>query len=241
MFEHKIERSSSSHAILEQESRKRKAKKIVAVLNEYTLIKDSKILDIGTGSGDIPAELSLVSTEVYSIDIVDERKIKKGYTFIKTKDESLPYADNSFDVVITNHVIEHTPNQDKHTKEVMRVLKTGGHVYIATPNKWWLTDPHYKIPFISWLPRGLSSKYLKVIQKKEWDIYPLSSRQLKKKFRKLGGKTHNALVDLMKGESSKSLDMWGGILKVTKYVPKFLLNISQYFSPTLIFVIRKIK
>lgn len=237
IFEHKVERSSSSHAILETSSRKRKAAKIRSILGEVTDFSRSSVLDIGTGSGDIAYELAKFAKKVTSVDIVDERKEKRGYTFELAKDEKLPFKDESFDVVITNHVVEHTPDQSKHISEVMRVLKPGGFIYIATPNKFWLSDPHYKLPFISWMPRGMSAKYLHLIQKAKWDIYPLSARKLKTYFK--GHNIVNALPMLIVSDAGRSLDMWKGAQKIGKYVPKKALQLTQYVSPTLIFVVEK--
>ncbi len=38
----------------------------------------------------------------------------------------LPFSDNSFDVILCNHVLEHIPNDDKAMKELYRILKHGG-------------------------------------------------------------------------------------------------------------------
>ncbi|HNW87567.1 MAG TPA: class I SAM-dependent methyltransferase [Candidatus Limiplasma sp.] len=46
--------------------------------------------------------------------------------------ESIPYGDNTFDVVIANHVIEHVPDEQKALSEVMRVLKPGGFAILST-------------------------------------------------------------------------------------------------------------
>jgi ubiquinone/menaquinone biosynthesis C-methylase UbiE len=47
----------------------------------------------------------------------------------------LPFADDSFDVVLSNHVIEHVEDQGEHLKELRRVLREDGICYLATPNK----------------------------------------------------------------------------------------------------------
>lgn len=242
IFEHKIERSSSSHAILEKNSRTKKAKKIVAVISEKANIKNLTVLDIGTGSGQIPYEISKFAKKVCSVDIVDERKNKKNYEFKIAKDEKIPYGDNSFDIVVSNHVIEHTPDQKKHLEEIMRVVKQGGYVYIATPNKWWLTDPHYKLPFISWLPRSVSHKYLKIVQGKEWDIYPISFTRLSKQLKAESNcivEVNNALVFLIKGKASESLDQWKIVRSFGKILPKKILDLSKFISPTIILLVNK--
>lgn len=232
-----MERSSSSHAILETGSRKRKAAKIKAILDEKLDFSKASVLDIGTGSGDIASQLAKYAKKVTSVDIVDERKIKTGYNFKLAKDEKLPFKDNTFDVVITNHVVEHTPDQKKHLTEVLRVLKPGGYVYLATPNKYWLTDPHYKLPFISWLPRRASEAYLKAIQNNKWDIYPLSSHGVKKYFQ--GHTVSNALPLLLTTKAAKKLDTWKFAVKAARFTPGFVLEVTQYVTPTLIFLIKK--
>lgn len=236
-LQHKMERSDSSHAILDSKSRKRKAEKILALLDEVIDLRKANILDIGCGSGQIAHEFSKRSAAVSSVDIVDERKERKGYSFKLTKSELLPFDDSIFDVVVTNHVIEHTPDQKKHISEVLRVLKPGGYVYLATPNKYWLTDPHYKLPFISWLPRFLSNRYLHLIHKKEWDIYPLSAHAIKKRFKH--ARVKNALPLLLRGKAASKLDVWKYAQIISRYMPKMVLDLTQYFSPTLIFLIQK--
>ncbi len=38
----------------------------------------------------------------------------------------LPFADNAFDVILCNHVLEHIPNDSKAMQELYRILKPGG-------------------------------------------------------------------------------------------------------------------
>src|SRR3546814_9833619 len=67
----------------------------------------------------------------------------------------LPFADDSFDVVLSNHVIEHVgeqPEQLAHLSELRRVLTPGGIGYLAVPNRWMLVEPHYRLAFLSWWP-----------------------------------------------------------------------------------------
>jgi len=237
ILKHKMDRSDSSHAILEVDSRIRKSKKIKAILEQDKKLEKCKVLDIGTGSGHIAHELSKSVKNMSSVDIVDERKEKKGYEFLAVKDESLPFDDETFDVVITNHVVEHTPDQNKHLSEIYRVLKPGGTIYLATTNKYWLTDPHYKLPFISWLPRAASSKYLKISQKKEWDIYPLSHWGVKKYFAQ--AEVINALPLLINTDASDTLDNMSFVTKMVRRLPDFTLVLTQYLSPTLIYIIKK--
>jgi len=237
MFKHKMERSDSSHAILEANSRVRKARKIHSILGQVKDLSEVELLDIGTGSGDKAHELSKRVKSVTSVDLVDERKNKKGYRFQQVKDETLPFESELFDVVVTNHVVEHTPNQGKHIAEVRRVLKPGGFIYLATPNKFWLNDPHYKLPLISWMPRSVSERYLYLVQKAEWDIYPVSHFGIKKLLPH--DDVTNALPLLLKTSAHETLDTMGNITRFLRLLPKQTLELTRYFSPTLIYLVKK--
>jgi SAM-dependent methyltransferase len=72
-------------------------------------------------------------------------------------------------------------------REIFRVLKPGGVCYFGARNKYFPIDGHDLIPFIAYLPKGVSDfifKYL--LGRKSYDIklYSLGGlRKLTKKFR----------------------------------------------------------
>jgi arsenite methyltransferase len=102
------------------------------------------VLDLGSGSGmDVfVAALKVGNTgHVSGVDMTDEqlkksedlRKEKKfeNVSFHKSYIEKLPFADASFDVVISNGVINLSPDKEKVFAEVTRVLKPKGRMVIA--------------------------------------------------------------------------------------------------------------
>jgi len=163
-------------------SRKQKAKKIIAILKNFKDLKKSTVLDIGVGFGVITSELAKRCKEVTGVDVIDERRSVKGYKFKKVKDASLPFKNESFDIVVSNYVLEHVRNQKKHISEVYRVLKKEGICYLSTPNKFWLIESHYKLPFLSMLPQKIARVYLKIFRKdaEEYNIIHLSYNQILK-------------------------------------------------------------
>lgn len=238
VLKHKTDRSDASHAILDENSRRQKADKIRLITTNHIDFSGAKVLDIGTGSGHIAEELAKHASEVTSVDVTDERRTKEGYKFVQVKDERLPFPDASFDVVVSNHIAEHVPDQATHLSEMMRVLKPKGVIYLATPNKLWLRDPHYKLAFVSWLPRRMSDVYVKIFHGAEakWDIYPLSPFSIKKQLKDCS--INNILPTLIKQAGDKELGRWK-VTKVLKYAPAQVLELSQYFSPTLIYIIKQ--
>lgn len=71
----------------------------------------------------------------------------------------LPFRDGSFDLVVLWQVLEHVFSRDEKKRvlaECVRVLRSGGHLLLETPNAWFPVDYHdNKIPLAHWLPRGL--------------------------------------------------------------------------------------
>jgi SAM-dependent methyltransferase len=55
-----------------------------------------------------------------------------GFTFEEIDAQSIPYAENTFDAVIANHMLYHVPDRAKALSEVRRVLKPGGRLYATS-------------------------------------------------------------------------------------------------------------
>jgi ubiquinone/menaquinone biosynthesis C-methylase UbiE/TusA-related sulfurtransferase len=111
----------------------------------YAAIKEGdKVLDLGSGSGmdSFLAALKVGKTgSVTGVDMTDEQlekaeRLSKQYgfdrnSFHKTYIENLPFEDGSFDVIISNGVINLCPDKSKVFKEISRVLKRGGRLAVA--------------------------------------------------------------------------------------------------------------
>lgn len=224
-----------SHAALDKESRKLKASKIEQILSLMNS-KDKKILDVGTGAGYIPYHLG-VRHKVTSVDIVDERKVKENYVFKRTKDSNLPVNSGIFEFVISNQVIEHIPNQQAHIRELKRTVKKKGKVYIATPNRYWVVDPHTKLPFINWLPRKMANYYTSSTGNGNWDVYPVGYFKLLGLLKKEGfvieKNSYDVINTIWDDESIR-----GVYRLIYRLTPKFILKTAKFLYPSMIFVVR---
>ena len=200
-----------------------------------------RILDIGTGAGVISSELGKIAKEVYSVDVVDERISKKNYKLLRINpDKKLPFKENFFDIIISNHVIEHVNNAEFHLDEINRMLKKDGICYLATPNKFFIIEPHYKLPFLSMLPQNLANIYLIVTAKgKIYDVKNLSYYNLRNLFKK-NFRFENILIKMLNepkryGLENKFIKLINNFYILIKLFP-FLINV---FTPTFIFILKK--
>jgi phosphatidyl-myo-inositol dimannoside synthase len=173
------------HAVLDLPSRDFKAIKIARLLGLDVGGPRKRLLEIGCGSGGISrwfGDAGPMRWDVEAVDVEDVRLVRDGYSFRIVSGTGLPFEDASFDVVITNHVIEHVGDesaQREHLREVRRVLREDGVAYVAVPSRWMLVEPHFKLPFLSWLPVSLAHAYVRFARKgTHYDCRPLTCPRL---------------------------------------------------------------
>ena len=96
------------------------------------------LLDVGCGTGfllDLLAETG--RRRLFGLDLSEEMiKVARGKnipgaTFLQGSADSLPYLDESFDVVTCSQSFHHYPHQERAVAEAYRVLKRGG-LYILS-------------------------------------------------------------------------------------------------------------
>jgi SAM-dependent methyltransferase len=106
-----------------------------------------RVLDVAAGNGNATLAAARRWAEVTSTDYVPAllergraRASAEGFTvrFESADAESLPYADASFDVVLSTFGVMFTPNQERAASELARVCKAGGRIGLAnwTPSSF---------------------------------------------------------------------------------------------------------
>ncbi|MGA7437403.1 MAG: class I SAM-dependent methyltransferase [Luteibacter sp.] len=230
------------HAVFDLVSRRPKGEKIERLLG---LDADGTydMLEVGTGSGYIAhhfATQAQATYNVHSVDVADTRAVTDGYSFQKVASTTLPFPDRSFDVVVTNHVIEHVGDlkaQAHHLAEIQRILRPTGRVYLAVPNRWMLVEPHYGLAFLSWLPRACRSKWLRFWNKGDYyDCEPLQLGEVERLARDAGFLPRNVSTEafrvLLSVEGKRGL-----LIRLVSAMPDGFIRAMRRIIPTHVYIL----
>ena len=131
-----------------------------------------RVLDVGCGRIGLRAlepELDITGTDIAP---------SQGYPgpFVQADAaEGLPFAENEFDLVYCNSVIEHVPpeRREAFAAELRRV---GRGWYVQTPAWSFPLEPHALLPFAHWLPPSLRRPYWKLGATGKWEEIELLRR-----------------------------------------------------------------
>ncbi len=115
------------------------------IAGELLAATDRRLLDIGCGAGKFTRLMAQRGATVSGIDanaevIADaERAAAEAglvIAFRQGRGEALPFADNSFDIVVFSNSLHHMGNMDGALNEAARVLTPDGLLYVMEPVAW---------------------------------------------------------------------------------------------------------
>lgn len=130
---------------------------------------EATVLDLGAGAGIVEAmNFRGLAARVCGVDL-DPRVTGNPYLDegVVADAGKIPYADETFDLVFADNVIEHIDEPDQIFAEIRRVLRPGGKLLFKTPNK-----THY-MPLIARLtPHGFHQRINSMRGRDETDTFP---------------------------------------------------------------------
>ncbi|MFN4293065.1 MAG: class I SAM-dependent methyltransferase [Thermoflexales bacterium] len=141
----------------------------LAMLNAAAPLAGKRVLEFGCGIGAYVREIRRYTPHVFGFDIEIER-LQTGRAagvagLLAAAAERLPFADNAFDVVFSNEVLEHVEDDRAACREIARVLRPGGRAVIFAPNRlypfethgiYWRGQYHFgNKPLVNWLPDAI--------------------------------------------------------------------------------------
>jgi len=113
--------------------------KSIALSNKVNLIdslqpQKGKLLDIGAGTGDFINAAYSRGWDVTGVEPNEKAKKIASQKKILYAESTNELHDHTFDVITMWHVLEHVPDVDLQIKELKRLLKPNGIIFIAVPN-----------------------------------------------------------------------------------------------------------
>lgn len=113
--------------------------------NEDTWTKENR--------NDVEFHVTLLNTFDYG------RSDNEHFTSVYGDATELPFADNSFDIVFSNSVIEHVGSSERRRAFAQEARRVAHHLWIQTPARTFPIEPHLLTPFIQYLPRTLQHRF----------------------------------------------------------------------------------
>ncbi len=117
-----------------------------------TLPSPARVLELGSGPGymwkecidRVPADWNITLSDLSDgmIDAAWRNLVVTGraFKYEQIDAQSIPYPDETFDIVIANFMLYHVPDRPKALQEINRVLKKGGHFLAATAGQGHLDE-----------------------------------------------------------------------------------------------------
>jgi len=137
----------------------------LAMIRRWVDLDNAVILDNGCGLGTYLEAFAAYSPHLIGLELEHDRALQAVPTataIVEGVGETLPFADESFDFVFSNEVIEHVADDAAYAAEMVRVVRENGRILLFCPNRWYPVEQHgiywrsaYKfgnIPLVNYLP-----------------------------------------------------------------------------------------
>jgi ubiquinone/menaquinone biosynthesis C-methylase UbiE len=140
-------------------------------------IAGARVLDVGCGDAGVIIAFAEAGAEVSGVE-VDEKSLRRGQVraeehgvkaeLLAGVAEALPFPDGTFDLVILDNVLEHVQDRERTLREIRRVLRHDGLLYMVTPKplsmySLW-NDPHYDLAGLVLMPRRMQIWYFERVR-----------------------------------------------------------------------------
>src|SRR5712692_1987457 len=146
------------------------------VLEYLGPVEGRRILEVACGRGGFVRHLTSRGANVFGADFsisalhIAQEKLQRTNgqaaraSLVQADAQCLPYVGNSFDVVCSCETIEHLPDPQSALREMWRVTRPGGQLFLTTPN------------YLNWM--GLYELYALVRHPHRKDGQPFDRRQI---------------------------------------------------------------
>lgn len=173
----------------------------------FNISSKTKVLDVGVTSDETLKDSNIFEklyqwpNKLTCATIEDPKKFKQLYPKVKIakilSKKKLPFKNNEFDIAVSWATLEHVGDyidQEFFINELLRIAKK---VFITTPYRGCIYEPHSGLFFVHWLPLKIFRKICKILGKDFWttseNLNPLFIKDIKhmKTNKKLNIKIYN--------------------------------------------------
>ena len=151
-----------------------RGRQLVRLLQTRTSLRGKRVLDVGSSHGGTVMALAEAGAQAAGVEI-DPRRSQVGRERVRELgfdiewhtgdfgDPGVARRLGTFDGIICQDVLEHVMNPDRVIRHLAQLLRPGGFIYFAVPNKYSpefiLADHHYMLMGISLLARAQGEEY----------------------------------------------------------------------------------
>jgi SAM-dependent methyltransferase len=153
--------------IFERASRTFRAGRMRRFARDFNIAPHTRVLDIGGTPWNwtltpVQPRLTILNMPRASESVPD------GMDWVAGDGCALPFADDSFDVVFSNSVIEHLGTPERQRQFAAEVVRVGKRYCVQTPNRWFPVETHLLTPWVHYLPKSWQAPLVR-----RWTVWAL--------------------------------------------------------------------
>lgn len=147
-------------------------------INNFNPNPNSRVLDVGVSSDETLKDSNMFEKlykwpkKLTMATIENPIKLNKLYPLSKTikiiPHKKLPFKDKYFDFVVSWATLEHVGGYSDQEYFLNELLRVGKKIFVTTPYRGCIYEPHTGLPFLQWLPLRMFRKFCKVTNNKYW-------------------------------------------------------------------------
>jgi SAM-dependent methyltransferase len=178
----------NARGLIEKVSLRQRAKMFDRLMKEVDSSPGTTVLDVGVTSYERSdtnffEKMYPHPDRITAVGLDPDNSLERRYPglgYVQASGFHLPFADRSFDLVVSFAVIEHLGSRERQRRFVSELCRVGKLCCLTTPNRWYPLEFHTVLPLLHWLPprafRRVLSKMGREFYASERNLNLLSER-----------------------------------------------------------------
>jgi len=205
-FRRVCEMRKNWHSLIKPWLKVLRKKRLDAFTSAFAEIEEMSVLDVG-GSA---LNWEIMGVRPKRLVLLNLLPIQSEFENVVADARCMPFRDNEFDLVFSNSVIEHVGNIDDQKRFAKEFRRVGKEIYLQTPNKMSIIEPHIIMPIVHWTPQKL---FFKLARLSPWALFHKKSKSEVEEFvRSINLLDSKELLSLFP-ESNMQYEMFFGMKK----------------------------